>query len=315
MATTKGIDWDNVPLGERQDKELACKLGVSATAVCLQRRKRGIPRCGKKKKINWDKVSFNKQDKELALDLGVSAPAVRQARIKRGIPKYPFKYVDWSKYPLGKLPDMVIARMAGVAGSSVGAARKKFGIPLYYGTCVTTEGEGATYPEALIDLWLHEKEKEHRFQFSVGKYRADWLLTESNTLVEYAGLFWHGRLDIRKDYRTKLKDKEAYYKSRGFSVEIIYPDNLPQYSPTGCPQARNQCIICGCRTSRAKGMCVQCYSKNRPLTIYPKTGERSCVSCDRSFGSQGRGGIVRHAARGLCIGCYEKTRKRKVKTR
>jgi Mn-dependent DtxR family transcriptional regulator len=120
-----GVDWDEEPLGDVPDAEIAEKLEVSRSAVMKARKKRGIkgtraPR--KPKKINWKKQPLGEKfDAEIARDLGVDATTVRRAREKLGIPR---KYIDWDKQPLGKVPDAELARELGVDASTVGKARR-----------------------------------------------------------------------------------------------------------------------------------------------------------------------------------------------
>lgn len=49
LAEFDDIDWDAQPLGEMSDRYLAKQLGVSKSAVCRQRLKRGISGCRKQR--------------------------------------------------------------------------------------------------------------------------------------------------------------------------------------------------------------------------------------------------------------------------
>ena len=79
------IDWNQVPLGEKPDREIARSLKVSTSVVYNERRRRNIRR----RTIDWDSVPFGtKTDREIALDLDISPRAVFRQRRKRGIAAY-----------------------------------------------------------------------------------------------------------------------------------------------------------------------------------------------------------------------------------
>lgn len=88
----KNIDWDNEPLGEITDYELAKQLGVSRPAVRGARHRRNIPVFDPKnepKNIDWDSVPLGEYiDKTIAHILNVNRRTVARARTRRGIPSY-----------------------------------------------------------------------------------------------------------------------------------------------------------------------------------------------------------------------------------
>ena len=134
MAKTRRIDWDAQPLGKLSDPELAKKLGVTPSAVCRARQRRGIS--AKFVSIDWDAQPLGKlSDPELAKKLGVTPPAVRKARLRRGIPSFIFRRAaarsdsDWAEQPLGKITDSELARRLGITRGTVRRAREKRGIP------------------------------------------------------------------------------------------------------------------------------------------------------------------------------------------
>jgi hypothetical protein len=309
------MDWGTIDLGQRSDKMIADSIGVTPLTVSRQRARMGIPLfCGRKSGIDWDKVEFGKMpDKELSCRLRVSPNAVRQQRIKRGIARFPVGgnacWIDWDKIPLGSMPDSVIAKMTGRHIMSVSEARRSRGIAKYSGRCITTEGEIATYPEALIDLWMHEHRIDHKFQVKIKPYIADWVCDK--TVYEYAGLLDHRNVKIRDYYTSKLVKKTQFYKDSGFDVVVITPKELSLYAPKGAVLCRSSCVLCGSKSGRMKkGMCLVCYSKNRPISTFPRNGELACVTCGRLFGSYGRrGGLVRHISRGECQSCFDFKRK------
>jgi len=125
----KNIEWDKQPLGQVTDKKLADKLGVSESAVCQARNRRGIPgtrECRKKINIDWDLQPLGEEfDSVIARKLGVDPTTVSAARKKRGIPK---RHIDWDLQPLGEESDSVLARKLGVDSSTVAKCRRRRGI-------------------------------------------------------------------------------------------------------------------------------------------------------------------------------------------
>lgn len=90
MAKIKGINWEEQPLGQVSDKEIAEKLGVNPESVRLARKKRGIP-CipGRGKQVDWDKEPLGIiPDTEIAKKLGITVSSVRSARATRNIPNF-----------------------------------------------------------------------------------------------------------------------------------------------------------------------------------------------------------------------------------
>jgi len=90
------IRWDDQPLGQLPDTELAERLGVSGVAVGKARRRRGIPAYsptghplsprgqGQRAGVVWDDQPLGLvPDKELARRLGVDPSSVRSARMVR----------------------------------------------------------------------------------------------------------------------------------------------------------------------------------------------------------------------------------------
>ena len=123
------INWDEQPLGEVTDKQLAVKLGVTAQAVCKARNRRGIPgtRAARSQlKIDWSKQPLGIEfDAEIARRLGVDAKTVTTARKRLGIPKC---YINWDIQPLGEVTDRALAEVLGVDSSTVSHARRLRGI-------------------------------------------------------------------------------------------------------------------------------------------------------------------------------------------
>jgi len=96
MAAPRYIDWDKQPLGKVIDTELACRLGVSPSAVGDARRARGIAAIGNTAKlgIDWDKQPLGiRTDREIADRLGVHLGVVWKVRTSRGIPLAPDRLV------------------------------------------------------------------------------------------------------------------------------------------------------------------------------------------------------------------------------
>ena len=268
----KGIDWDQQPLGQMSDVTLSKKLGVTSAAVRKARIKRGISTVFQNR---WRTEPLGDQtDQDLADSLGVSRRTLSRVRAQRGI--HGPQTINWSQQPLGKVTDMALGRLLGVNQSSVSTARRLRGIPRADLICRTAEGEPATYPEALIDLYWHEKGVEHDFQFKVGPYVADWLI-EGTTLVEYAGFQNHRKLGTA--YWERLTKKLWFYAARGWLTKVLTPDDLDQYDLGRLPVFEGK--------------------------------RRACMGCQSRFGvDRGPlGGVKKHKAKGLCKSCYTRSRR------
>ena len=258
--------------------------------------------------IDWNAVPLGSvPDTEVAEQLGCSQPAVRKQRVKRGIPAVrQRRWADWDNIPLGRIPDAEAGRLAGRTKESACEARERRQIPRFYGrcTCITTEGEFATLPEARIDLLFHERGKDHKFQVPIAPYVADWVC--GNQVVEFAGLLAHRNTAIRRKYQLRLTRKKKHYESLGYSVLVIKYEDLANYTPLGAVRYLYACRLCGSNSRGfTKGLCRRCYSLNRPKTICPRSGAVSCLGCSRTFGTPGqKRGLVRHVGYGLCQKCY-----------
>jgi Mn-dependent DtxR family transcriptional regulator len=83
------VDWDNQPLGDVTDAEIARRLGVDPSTVGKARRSRGIKAKRPYRKTDWNKEPLGKiSDSDIARALSVSQPSVTRARNLRGIPPF-----------------------------------------------------------------------------------------------------------------------------------------------------------------------------------------------------------------------------------
>jgi hypothetical protein len=147
MGEWKKIDWEDHPLGDIPDAELARRLGVTRQRVQKAREARGIQPTKSTRKyiqkgIKWDDEPLGEvPDRQLATRHGVSITVVIMARHRRGIPPCtlqqqpgakrgrPALKIDWDKEPLGEISDRKIANRIGCAPSAVFRARTARGIP------------------------------------------------------------------------------------------------------------------------------------------------------------------------------------------
>ena len=90
LGVNVGVDWDEQPLGDEPDGEIARRLGVTSRSVRRARERRGI------------------------------APAVKPTEALA---------VDWTSLPLGLESDASIARSIGCDPSTVRKHRRRLGIP------------------------------------------------------------------------------------------------------------------------------------------------------------------------------------------
>lgn len=140
MATHKGIEWDEQPLGLFSDALLGKNLGVTPEAVFSARKIRKIPAarfarvplCSER--IDWSTWPLGLvSDGVIAFNLGCDHSSVALARRRRGIK--PFKPVRPSCNPesflplLGTCKDREVAARFGITESQVSAARRRRGIP------------------------------------------------------------------------------------------------------------------------------------------------------------------------------------------
>ncbi len=267
----RGISWDTTPLGLESDSELGRRLGVSSGAVRKARLKRGIPLTHRDMVLHTAKMAGVGEisDNEIAQTFGKSRRTI--SRYRRHLGFHGPLTVDWDKEPLGQVPDQTLATKWGVHPSVVGVARRQRGIARGDLDWVTTEGASANYPEACIDLWLHENGIPHEYQVRVGTYLADWVV-DGTIVVEYAGFENHRKFGAQ--YAARLAQKTLYYQSIGMSVLILRPTDMSFVTPTGTPGFRPRGRSCGaCGTSfsatlrhKAKGLCRGCYPHRRAGT-------------------------------------------------
>ena len=86
MAKKLDVDWDQMPLGETSDSNLARKLNCSTCVVRRQRTRRKIKAFASGYAIDWACVPFFRfTDAELAEQFGVPIGTVLHHRLKLGI--------------------------------------------------------------------------------------------------------------------------------------------------------------------------------------------------------------------------------------
>jgi len=134
--------------------------------------------------------------------------------------------------------------LIGVSQPTVTRHRNRLGIAPCKHPFLTKEGRAANYPEALIDLYWHERNIEHEFQVPIGQYIADWVL-EGRQVVEYAGFSASPRWG--KAYRARLREKVGFYTSEGWEVRVIWPQDLKEYDlgfrPKPCRDLRSNGVV------------------------------------------------------------------------
>ena len=275
------------------------------------------------KEFNYDTVLELGRipDIDLAKKLGVSAQAIFQARKRRNIKplnKAKRCNINWDLVPLGKMTDDHLADLLGCSGGYVCRKRQERNIPSYGMLYRTTENEASYYGESIIDLWLHNKNINHKFQFKVGKYRVDWFIVEKNEIWEFLGM-WDHKI-YGDNYRKNYLIKEKYLKEYGYSVKRIYKDELDEFkkdvdiSKIFCV-ADFKCSGCdrGNVKHQAKGLCAMCYGRFHngksfgppKITFLKDSDDFACITC----GSKNRHKQVKNN----CSKCYLKIRKKNKK--
>jgi hypothetical protein len=129
-------------LGTKPDRELAAHVGLSYTAVVLERRRRGIrPFVKRRPRIVWTESMLallgTDTDRNVAAELRISEACVQSKRRLLGIPSFTGREYGrpgfvWTKRALallGTAPDRVVAQRLGLTGTSVGRKRQMLGIP------------------------------------------------------------------------------------------------------------------------------------------------------------------------------------------
>jgi hypothetical protein len=100
---TPPIPWNELPLGQKPDAEIAREIGCSGPTVSKARKRLGIPAFGVaatrktgKKGTDWDEQPLGQMpDAELARRLGVDHTTVTGARRRRGIKAYKMPKQTW----------------------------------------------------------------------------------------------------------------------------------------------------------------------------------------------------------------------------
>lgn len=140
VSNRNRIDWDEQPLGEVPDRDLAFELGVRQPTVARQRTQRGLPpkpHPVREEPVDWDEVEDLGvvSDLEIAVCLGVSSDTVRGARAARNIAlsEHVHPPLNWRKYDryLGKRSDQSVAKLIGCSTTAVALRRRRKGIPAF----------------------------------------------------------------------------------------------------------------------------------------------------------------------------------------
>lgn len=268
-------DWDNIPeLGKIPDVDLADKLNVSPQAVYQARNRRSIKALDPAKKCN----------------------------------------IDWDTIVLGDRTDQHIADLLGCSGGYICKKRKEKGIPAFGMLYRTQENEAAYYEEAIIDMWLHNNDIDHKFQFKVEKYRVDWLVLKENEIWEFLGM-WDHRI-YGQEYRNNFAVKEKCLIENGYKVKRIYRSDIGDMKKSVdlskiYGMSHFECRGCH-RTNvkhQAKGLCAMClerFHNNQPfgppkIQFLKETDIFICEDC----GSSNRHKRVKQK----CHNCYDKYRR------
>ena len=128
--------WDNEPLGEVPDKELALKHGVTRQRIEQIRKMRGIESLAVKARreqlARIDELGMLGKISDIAVAelANVTQAMVRAHRNSQGIPS---TKMDWSGIPLGTKADGAMAKDLGMSFASVARARRRLGIPAFVG--------------------------------------------------------------------------------------------------------------------------------------------------------------------------------------
>lgn len=140
-AKSKSI-WkkkDIALLGTMSDKNVAQRIGLSATCIINKRKELGIAPFSAVLKINWTKTLLNQlgkiSDSQLAFKMGVHTSAVHKKRVELGILPAPDHRGVWimakNRGLLGTMSDPALGKKLGVTASAVRSKRVALGIPAF----------------------------------------------------------------------------------------------------------------------------------------------------------------------------------------
>lgn len=273
-----------------------------------------------KSMIDWDKIEDLGQtpDVDIAKRLEVSPQAVFQARKRRDIPAVnPTNRceIDWDSVPLGQMTDEHLADILGCSGAYICKKRKARNIPPFGIRYRTLENEAAYYEEAIIDLWLHNQEIDHKFQFQIGPYRVDWLICNQNQVWEFLGMWDHGIYG--QQYRKNFETKKRHIIELGYDIREIHRSEIDEFKQqVDLTKIHTdgifQCKGCGRKNIKhqAKGLCGMCITRSyqgkklgKPKITFLKPEEQFiCEDC----GSDNRHKRVKKK----CHCCYMKQYKK-----
>lgn len=275
--------------------------------------------------IKWNNIlELGKvPDVELAKKLDVSPQTIFQARKRRNIkalnPSKKCSNINWDSVPLGQKTDQHIADILNCSGAYVLKQRRKKNIPAFGMLYRTHENEASYYEESIMDMWLHDNNIKHKFQFQVGKYRVDWLIPDRNEIWEFLGM-WDHRI-YGEDYRKNFEIKEKFLIDNGYVVRRIYRDEMNKIKKVVDLNKIYSMSFFECRgchrtniKHQAKGLCGMCITrtyKNQSLGL-PKI---EFLKPTDSFVCEDCGSIERHKRVGKkCHKCYCKSWKIKKKS-
>jgi len=243
----KNIDWTNVGLGIKTDKQIAQELFITE-AIVYNRRK----------------------------SLGISS--VKQKNIDRR--KHWLKSIDWNKVGLGKKPDSEIARELKSDRRDICEIRNKLKIKPFIGVILTQEGDGCrSIYEAMYDAYLHDRKTKHKHEVRVKNlpYIADFKIGKK--YIEIFGMKTYSR------YLAKMNKKIEDYKINNIAYQEVTIKEIEQlYKNCNTKikfREKRKCSKCDKTTIKlVKGFCHRCYV-NYYHERFAET--KKCKNCGKKF--------------------------------
>lgn len=77
--------------------------------------------------------------------------------------------------------------------------------------------------EVFIEDFLKELGIRYKFQLSIGKYFADFVLEDYNLIIEPSSVYWHSELFLKDNYHS---EKSNFFKSVGYETLFIFSDEI-----------------------------------------------------------------------------------------
>jgi len=103
--------------------------------------------------------------------------------------------------------------------------------------CQILGGNSNTDIELIVKDWLDKNNVTYIQQYNIGKYLADFYLSDCNIAIEVQGDYWHGNPQMynaedlneqQKDHMRRDKRKFGYYKKEGIKFYELWGQDIKE---------------------------------------------------------------------------------------